>query len=185
MSVMTDPDRLLTMQDWEALPEDTSQRTEVVEGNRVFSPPPGGSHQRVSKKLAWQLDHQLPDELEAMQDVGVVLAEKPWPSIRIPDIVIIRKALTDAGFTKVAVAEVRLAVEIISPGSGVIDRKHKFGEYADAGIEHYWIVDLDSPASIEAYMLIDGHYELNMETAEVLTVSSPVPLRIDVRALLT
>ncbi|MET9263429.1 hypothetical protein [Amycolatopsis sp. NPDC004079] len=35
----------------------------------------------------------------------------------------------------------------------------KLFEYADAGIEHYWIVDLDPPVSMIAYRLIDGDYE--------------------------
>ncbi|MFI5612430.1 hypothetical protein [Amycolatopsis sp. NPDC051903] len=31
--------------------------------------------------------------------------------------------------------------------------------YADAGIEQYWIVDLDAPVSMITYRLVDGDYE--------------------------
>jgi Putative restriction endonuclease len=37
-----------------------------------------------------------------------------------------------------------LAVEILSPGSLRTDRIIKHSEYADAGIGHYWIIDLDA-----------------------------------------
>ena len=40
----------------------------------------------------------------------------------------------------------------MSPGSHRTDHVIKRGEYADAGIPHYWIVDLDNPVT-----LIDCH----------------------------
>jgi Putative restriction endonuclease len=43
-------------------------------------------------------------------------------------------------------SEVVLAVEILSPGSLRTHRIIKHGEYADAGIGNYWIVDLDADA---------------------------------------
>lgn len=41
-----------------------------------------------------------------------------------------------------------LAIEIVSPGSSRTDRVAKRHEYADAGIPHYWILDLDRPISL-------------------------------------
>uniref|UniRef100_UPI000A61DBCC Uma2 family endonuclease n=1 Tax=Nocardia anaemiae TaxID=263910 RepID=UPI000A61DBCC len=40
------------------------------------------------------------------------------------------------------------------------DRVTKLFEYAEVGIEHYWLIDLDDPVSLTAYRLIDGDYEL-------------------------
>ena len=42
-------------------------------------------------------------------------------------------------------SEVVLAVEIVSPGSERTDHTVKPLEYADAGIPHYWVVDLGEP----------------------------------------
>jgi Uma2 family endonuclease len=46
----------------------------------------------------------------------------------------------------VRAADVVLAVEIISRGSRRLDTVVKAAEYADAGIPHYWVVDLGEPA---------------------------------------
>ena len=40
--------------------------------------------------------------------------------------------------------------EFVSPGSKPTDHVAKRADYADAGIPHYWIVDLDEPVSLIA-----------------------------------
>src|SRR5205807_888249 len=50
-----------------------------------------------------------------------------------------------------------LAVEVISPSSGAIDRKDKFRQYENAGVEYYWIID-PRPRSIEGFHLVSGKY---------------------------
>ncbi|OLT02996.1 hypothetical protein BJF90_27145 [Pseudonocardia sp. CNS-004] len=55
----------------------------------------------------------------------------------------------------------RLAVEILSTGTRRVDRVLKFSEYAEGGIPRYWIVDLDAPTSLLAYVLVNGNYELS------------------------
>jgi Uma2 family endonuclease len=59
----------------------------------------------------------------------------------------------------------------------------KLAEYADAGIGHYWIVDLAPSVSLTGYLLVDGNYELMVESASVVEVSLPAPFRIDLDAL--
>ncbi|WP_308431690.1 Uma2 family endonuclease [Amycolatopsis acidiphila] len=54
-------------------------------------------------------------------------------------------------------ADVLIVVEIVSPGSHRMDTVVKHGEYADAGIPYYWIVDLDEPLS-----LVACHLELDL-----------------------
>jgi Uma2 family endonuclease len=86
----------------------------------------------------------------------------------------------------VATGEVLLAVEIISPGSRKIDTHMKHFEYAEAGIPHYWVVDLDPPApSITVYGLGapgDGYMESQTATGELI-VQEPFPIRVDIRSL--
>ena len=43
-----------------------------------------------------------------------------------------------------------LVVEIVSPGSRRTDNLVKRGEYADAGIPAYWIIDAEAPISLVA-----------------------------------
>lgn len=77
-----------------------------------------------------------------------------------------------------------VAVEIVSPGSGRVDRVTKFAEYADAGIEHYWIVDIDEPVDLVAYRLVDGSYEQVAGGSGIVTIESPSQISLDLEALL-
>jgi Uma2 family endonuclease len=54
-----------------------------------------------------------------------------------------------------------LVDEIVSPGSRRTDRVTKAYEYAKAGIEHYWIVDLDAELDERflAHVLREGTYQ--------------------------
>ena len=85
-----------------------------------------------------------------------------------------------------AAAEVLLAVEIISPGSRNVDTHLKSVEYAEAGIPHYWLVDLDPPAPTVTVFGLgapgDGYVESQTTSGELL-VTEPFTLRIDVAAL--
>ncbi len=58
-------------------------------------------------------------------------------------------------------SDVVVAVEILSPGSRRMDHVLKRAEYADAGIPHYWIIDLDEPVSLIACHLAGefGHVD--------------------------
>lgn len=57
-----------------------------------------------------------------------------------------------------------VAIEVVSPGSRRSDTVTKRSEYAEAMIEHYWIVEFGPPTG-------------------TFTNSAPVPLRVDLDAL--
>lgn len=97
-----------------------------------------------------------------MPNVEVVIAPDPL-TIRAPDVIVIGTKLLDADAARCAADDVFLAVEILSTGTRRIDRVLEFSEYAEAGIPQYWIVDLDEPTSLLAYVLVDGNYELSGE----------------------
>lgn len=173
MSAAVWPDHLLSLEDWEALPEDSSRRYELVEGGLHVSPRPVFDHQRALLKLGSQVADQLPSDLVALPEVEVVLFEA-WPAtVRIPDLVVVSAEIADKNPARCAATDVLLAVEVISPGSVRTDRIVKFAEYADAGIADYWVVDLEQPVSIAAYTMKNGHYVAVGESATQLTVHSP------------
>ena len=71
-------------------------------------------------------------------------------------------------------AEVLVVVEIVSPGSRRTDHVAKRSEYADAGIPHYWIVDLDEPVSLLDCHLAEGFgYQDGGSIAGVFTTTEP------------
>jgi Uma2 family endonuclease len=175
---------LLTLADWEALPEDNSRHFELVEGVLQVSPRPVWNHQRAITRLLGQLDSQLPADLTVQPEFELVLSGSFTPTVRVPDLMVVPALVGKANPARVQAEDVLLVVEVVSPGSRKIDRVHKLNEYAEAGIPDYWIVDLDAPVSVTAFQLINQDYELNAETDGVLSVTTPAPLNIDLRTLL-
>lgn len=182
MSAATWPDRLLSLADWTELPEDGTHRTELAEGVLHVRPRPVVAHQRAIMRLGSQLSAQLPSNLEVLPEVEVVIHEH-WPAtVRIPDLVVAADVARSA-VPRCASDQVLVAVEVVSPGSVGTDRVTKFAEYSAAGIEHYWIVDLDRPATVATYQLKNGHYVLVAESATTVHTEDPAELRIDPAAL--
>jgi Uma2 family endonuclease len=177
------PRELMTLDEWDALPEDNSAHYELQEGVLVVSPKPAKKHQLAVTRLAAQVEWQLPIDWDAVADFEVVVQAEGPATVRAPDLVIMP---ADGPEGRVAAGEVLLAVEIISPGTRKIDTHMKHFEYAEAGIPHYWVVDLDPPApSITVYGLGapgDGYVESQTATHELI-VQEPFPMRVDIRAL--
>jgi Uma2 family endonuclease len=181
--ILSWPNRSLTLEEWEALPEDSAMRLELAEGMLVMCPTPPARHQRARMRLGMLFDAQLPRELTAVPGVEVLITSDPL-TIRAPDVIVVHTELVEADAARATAVDVLLAVEILSTGTGRVDRVLKFSEYAEAGIPQYWIVDLDDPTSLLAYVLVDGSYELSGEHtgAAALDVGGH-PCSIDLPAL--
>jgi Uma2 family endonuclease len=186
---------LLTVAEYAALPEELAGvRYELVEGNLVRSSPrPMGVHQRCIYLLMRQLDEQVPGPLVVLSEVDVDLGIVPPTEpgfVRIPDLVVIPReamerqrrhgGLFDA-------LEVTLAVEVLSPGTRRIDTVYKHSEYADAGIPHYWIIDLgepdDRPQLTPHHLAGAFGYADAGPVSGMFTATEPFPVRIDLDAL--
>jgi Uma2 family endonuclease len=91
-----------------------------------------------------------------------------------------RHRLTERGFE----GGPTLAVEIISPYTGRIDRRRKMTLYADHDIPWYWIVDPDA-RRIEAYHLADGAFRLEaaLDGADPRALPPFVDLALDPAAI--
>ncbi|MCE7007948.1 Uma2 family endonuclease [Kibdelosporangium philippinense] len=185
MSSVMWPDHLLSLADWDALPEDNSRQYELAEGVLQVSPRPVHNHQWAISELLYQLRSQLPAELRVLPEFELVVFDNDPPTVRVPDLMVIPAVVGKTNPARVKGEAVLLAVEVISPGSRRIDRMTKLKEYAEAGIPDYWIVDLDAPVSITAFQLIDGDYELNAEVQDVLSVTTPAPLTVNVGDLVS
>jgi Uma2 family endonuclease len=174
---------LMTLEEFVALPEDNSARYELQEGILVVSPRSTRPNQLAAHRLSNQLDAQLPDEWESVLDFEVVVRSAEPAIIRVPDVVV---TPVEGPTKRLEAADVLLAVEIVSPGSRNIDLHLKPFEYAEAGIPHYWVVDLDPPApSITVYGLGapgDGYVESQTATGE-LVVRDPFAMQIDIEEL--
>ncbi|MGH8894154.1 MAG: Uma2 family endonuclease [Actinomycetes bacterium] len=120
---------------------------EVVDGQPVVSPSPGGAHQRCVRVMLLALDAACPPGHEVMvAPWDWVLWELPRLTIRQPDLLVVRSELaTEPRLTGPPL----LAVEILSAGSFERDAVTKRSEYAQAGLDDYWVVD---PPSGEVFV---------------------------------
>jgi Uma2 family endonuclease len=184
------PDHLLTIAEYAALGETEPGYTELVEGRLLMSPSPAPMHNIAALELAVQLRSQLPSHLRAVPEVDVDLELVPsrQPGFsRRPDLVVVQRSgverVGDEGGLLRA-SEVLIVIEIVSPGSRRTDRVTKRGDYADAGIPHYWIVDIEAPVSLLACHLAgEFGYADSGEVTGKFTTTEPIELSLDLDQL--
>ena len=93
--------------------------------------------------------------------------------------------LSLAGLSVAALLSVSLIVEIVSPGSKRTDHIAKRSEYADAGIPHYWIVDIGEPVSLVACHLAgELGYQDTGDVTGMFTTAAPFDIRVNLDQLL-
>ncbi|WP_214401004.1 Uma2 family endonuclease [Pseudonocardia lacus] len=181
----------LTVADYLALPEDSESRIELQEGNLVMAPRAMPEHQASGFQLGFQLQPSLPTDLWIAPDVDVNLELVPDDqpaTVRAPDVAIVQltamqRVRRERGMLRAS--EVVLAVEIISPSSRRTDSVFKHSEYADAGIGHYWVIDLDDGFSLTAYHLGGEFGYVGAEPVKgVFETDTPFPARVDLTRLL-
>lgn len=180
----------MTAAEYAALPEDGEIRYELQEGMLVMSPRPVPDHQDCLFELGSQLRPHVPKHLKMLLQVDVDLQLVPPAqpaTVRAPDLVVV----TRASFLRVRheggllrAGDVVLAVEVFSVGSRRTDSVIKHGEYADAGIGHYWMVDLLGGPSLTACHLAGEFGYVNAAPARgAFTTDVPFPVRLDLDAL--
>ncbi|HYU74073.1 MAG TPA: Uma2 family endonuclease [Ktedonobacteraceae bacterium] len=147
-----------TYDDYAALPDD-GQRYEIVNGVLVMAPAPTPEHQDIVGEIyACLRTHVKLAGLGRvfMGPIDVVLGPK---NVFQPDVLIVLNAHLDRIQAKNIVGAPDLVVEVVSPGSGVMDRIAKYSVYARAGIPEYWIVKPEKQ-TVEVFVLEDGEYRL-------------------------
>lgn len=191
MTVLSASGRLLTIADYEALPEDELQRWELLEGNLVMAPSPTPSHNIAIGNLYGALTAAVPPGYVIIPDVHLNLELAPGhapATVCRPDLVVVTRAefdrVNNAGGVLRASAAV-LVVEVISLGSRRTDSLIKRGEYADAGIPYYWIIEVDGPVTLVAcHQAGEFGYQDGGAVTGVFETVEPFAARIDLAALI-
>lgn len=179
------PVKLLSLAEFAALPEDNRARFELQEGILQVNPRPKPMHQIAATLLCHELLPQLPAGLFPLQEVDMVLDLGQLPTVRIPDVLVARIGSFDPAEQLVSADAVVLAIEIISPGSRRTDMVTKPSEYADAGIGHYWVIDLDPPVSLTAFHLAGQEfgYQEGPSVTGLFSTTELFDFRVDLDAL--
>jgi Uma2 family endonuclease len=181
-SVLEEPVAVtLTAEEYAQLPP--CSRMELVDGVLMVGESPTGRHQDVVDLLKWQLAAACPEELRIVREQEARLGEVLR---RNPDLMAIRASAYDPDRGSYAPADIVLAIEVVSPGSQTRDRIHKPGEYARAGIGHYWRVETRPGPALHTYRLGEsGSYlETGLFTLGDTTTAPGLPwAKVEVAAL--
>lgn len=179
----------LTVAEYLELGEDDQHRWELQEGALVELARPTPQHNLTSFGLAMTLEPLVPAQLVALPhvDVDLCLAAPDRPgTVRRPDVVIVDWGAverTDADGGILWAGDVTLIVEVVMPGAPRMDRVIKRHEYADAGIPHYWIIDLGPPVSLVACRLGGEGYQDSAPVTGLVELAEPFPVRFDLSRL--
>jgi Uma2 family endonuclease len=136
-------ERYWTAEDVRALPED-GKRYECIDGELLVTPAPSFNHGYAVEFLRDRLrdyvrEHVLGQLLSAPADVEVVAGSMVQPDL------FVARSVTGARIRLTSdIAELVLAVEVLSPSTASRDRGVKRRFYQRAGVEEYWIVDLEA-----------------------------------------
>lgn len=128
------------------------------EGALSVMPPPDSEHAAVaSRLLVWFAMAGWSAE-QLLQAAGVRLPGPDGDGGRIPDLTVWARPQPRSVWLELA--DLLVAVEIVSPGSAAMDEVVKTREYARAGIPRYWMVERDLAQTVTLYVLgADRTYE--------------------------
>jgi Uma2 family endonuclease len=148
MPFTIDPDKTYTYADYAKLPEGAPYQ--LIGGKLVMIPAPGTFHQRISRRIWFELvklveDRELGEVFNAPTDV--------WFSdidTYQPDIIFISKERSYIIGQKNIEGAPDLVIEILSPSTERYDLRDKKDVYEQKGVKEYWIVD-PSDKCIEVY----------------------------------
>lgn len=155
--------RLATYEDLLRLPEDV--RAEVIGGRIVTAPAPLPKHSRVQRSLARFIGGPFDDDDGRGGPGGwwifveIDVALGPHDIVR-PDLAGWRRErLPEPGDQRPISVVPDWVCEVLSPSTATRDKVHKRNLYAECGIPHYWMVDVDA-RTLEAFQLENGRWVL-------------------------
>jgi Uma2 family endonuclease len=126
--------RRMSVEEFESLPEDV--RAEYVDGVALVTPPASPQHNRAARWVANAIEAGCPGLFVATESG---LATRPTRR-RVPDVYALAGP-DDAIYTSQVPVVV---VEVLSPSTRTEDTVRKSQEYAERGVEQYWLVDRES-----------------------------------------
>ena len=152
---------------------DEKLKVELIGGALAVSPSSKPWHGRVANRLARYLEDVLGDQFIVFTDLDVIVDEENVPR---PDVFVIRSTAYGPDIVAEA-ADVVLAVEIMSPGSKVNDRRIKPSLYRDAGIPS-WRIECSGRrlALFEIPLRGDEVTHLGQVTLKVADIDVPIDL---------
>ncbi|MBI2401909.1 MAG: Uma2 family endonuclease [Gemmatimonadetes bacterium] len=183
MSMPHIADEPWTVARWRELEFREGERYEVIEGELVVTGIPALRHARAVAELARPVD----DFVRAM---GIGAVYQYWApvflneyNVYLPDFIVSRSGATRAADWE-ELGMPMLVVEVLSPSSAKYDRGAKRQRYQGAGVDEYWIVDLDARL-IERWRRGDARPEVLRDALTWQPVGVAEPLTLDLKGFFT
>ena len=163
----------LTTKEFFALDVDEKLKVELIGGALAVSPSSVFWHNRAANYLYRILEDGLGSRFPVFTDIDVTLGDT---TVVRPDVFVIKTADFAPNRTALA-SDLVLAVEIMSPGSRVNDRRVKPSLYRDAGIPS-WRVERSGPrlALIEIPVRGDEQIHVGQVVLEVAGIGVSIDL---------
>lgn len=144
MAYRTPSETMLSLEEYEALPEDPLYIDEVSRGRLVREPRPGEQHGRMVAFISYLLMRYV-DEHPGVGIVytesGFLLSEQPL-AVRGPDVAFVRAARAPKQRPRsFFIGAPDLAIEVVSPSNTIGELQEKVAEFLDAGALAVWVVD--------------------------------------------
>ena len=134
-------DRLYTIKDIEALPEDV--HAELIDGKIYYMNPPVRIHQHIIVKMLVTISNYISDQNGSCEvypsPFGVYLSGETGRDLLEPDLVVICNP--DCLHDKGCMGAPDWVMEVISPSTKSRDYAIKLFKYRTAGVKEYWIVN--------------------------------------------
>lgn len=158
-----------------SLPEDNSQRVELVDGMLLVSPMGSFRHQELVFDTAAGLRAACPDYLKTTIELNVLLANG---RLLIPDFTVVNPREVGVMYP---VSDVVLVGEVLSPTTRLNDLGLKRELYAQAGVKYYLMVDPEPQVAEATLLELQGrkYVEIAQSVNGVLEIERPFPARIE------
>ncbi|HET7584257.1 MAG TPA: Uma2 family endonuclease [Gemmatimonadaceae bacterium] len=157
-------------------------RYELVDGELLVTPSPRMAHHRALEWLADRLKpYVLREQLGELARSPADLELEPGTIVQ-PDLFLIPREVATHAREWSDVTHLSLVIEVLSPGSARQDRGPKRELYQRAGVDEYWIVDLDSRL-VERWTPSDERPEIVRERLTWHSAGAAAPLFLDLREL--
>ncbi|WP_194916469.1 Uma2 family endonuclease [Catenulispora rubra] len=145
----------ISAEQYDAMPEELCRNIEIVDGMVHMSPSPTPFHNDIGLHIANGVRAAGKPAWRTTVDVDLRLRDIPLLN-RQPDVIVY--AADTPRTRRIPLSAVLAVFEIVSPGSESTDRMVKPLEYAAAGIQYYWRVEVRGDVPV-VYT-----YSLNRET---------------------
>lgn len=175
-----------TLYDLDAMP-DNGRRHELADG--WLTELPGDMwHDNAAEVLKTILKNAVRQADADLHVAGLPQDVTTPAGVRKPDVFIVsrdvaRTALESRTRRTYYGPDLLLVAEVVSPrtGSEISDRVTKVNEYAEIGIQHYWIIDLEPRPKVTALELDSGRYRVRnkVKAGDELATDRPFPVGFD------